>query len=603
MSDRYRGKFHYLPLPLPKYGRRAFLQRLGEAGLATTALSMTTACSQGSPSQSSTSGNSNSGNETDTGGNPVTPDSINFLHGVASGDPLTDRVILWTRVTPPAGSSDAISVSWLISASADLSSPVSSGQFLTNAERDYTVKVDAAGLASYSTYYYQFSVIQSDGSVATSPVGRTKTAPSASDDVSQLRIASASCNQYTFGHFNAFSRIGERADLDLVIHLGDYIYEGGGSQVRAHEPPHEILTLEDYRIRHAQYKTDPGLQAAHRQHPWITTIDDHETTNNSYSTGASNHTEGHPDDGGEGFWNERVGWALRAYFEWMPIRDNGSGFDAPAAGEPRQEVGQTGLLATGLGKLYKRVAYGELVDIIMLDTRLAGRVEEDTSFPVSEEQTILGEDQRQWFLNELANSSAKWKVIGNGTAFAPLIAGPVNPLTGCTSPLPTDPPCYVNQDAWDGYQFDRNAVFDVLENNAITNSVFIFGDIHAVIACDLPRVPNDPTSYNPLTGEGSLGVELCCGGVAQVPVPVWTGLMLNGENPHMKHAQETRLGYMLMDITPARVQAEWYYSLVQTETPFEALDPVMLQTADGSQRLTNALTPSTGPVNPPALAP
>lgn len=595
MGDRYRGRFHLLPLQPVRFGRRAFLQRLGAAGAGAATLGAASGCTSRSPAAAGS-------NETDTGGNPVTPDSINFLHGVASGDPLTDRVILWTRTTPPDGSSDAISVSWLISESADLSSPVANGQVLTNAERDYTVKVDAGGLDSYSTYYYQFSVMQSDGSIATSPIGRTKTAPAATDDVSQLRIASASCNQYTFGHFNAFSRIGERADLDLVVHLGDYIYEGGGSQVRAHEPPHEILTLEDYRVRHAQYKTDPGLQAAHRQHPWVTTIDDHETTNNSYSTGASNHTEGAPESGGEGFWNERVGWALRAYFEWMPIRENGSGFDAPAAGEPRQIEGQTGLLATGLGKLYKRLAYGELVDIIMLDTRLAGRVEEDTAFVVSEEQTIMGEEQRNWFLNELSSSTAKWKIIGNGTAFAPLIAGPVNPLTGCTS-APTQSPCYVNQDAWDGYQFDRNAVFDTLENNNISNSVFIFGDIHAVIACDLPRVANDPASYNPVTGEGSLGVELCCGGVAQVPVPVWTGLMLNGENPHMKHAQETRLGYMLMDITPARVQAEWYYSVVQVETDVELPDPVMLQTEDGSQRLTNALTPSSGPASPPALAP
>lgn len=597
MSDRYRGRFHLLPLPLPKFGRRAFLRRMGEAGIATTALSVTTGCGQSSPGLQRVESP-----ETDSGGNPVTPENINFFHGVASGDPLTDRVILWTRVTPPDGSTDPVTVSWLISETPDLSNPVNSGQFVTNAERDYTVKVDATGLASYSSYYYQFSVMQADGSMANSPIGRTKTAPAVSDNVTQLRIASASCNQYTFGYFNAFSRIGERADLDLVVHLGDYIYEGGGSQVRAHEPPHEILTLQDYRQRHAQYKTDPGLQEAHRQHPWVTTIDDHETTNNSYSTGASNHTEGDPASGGEGFWNERVGWALRAYFEWLPIRDNGSGFDAPAAGEPRQEPGQTGLLATGLGRLYKRVAYGELVDIIMLDTRLAGRVEENTDFIVSEEQTILGEDQRNWFLNELAGSTAKWKIIGNGTAIAPLIAGPTNPLTGCTS-APTQPPCYVNQDAWDGYQFDRNAVFDTLENNAIANSVFIFGDIHAVIACDLPRVANDPTSYNPVTGEGSLGVELCCGGVAQVPVPVWTGLMANGENPHMKHAQETRLGYMLMDITPARVQAEWYYSAVQAETTVETLDPVMLQTADGSQRLTNAVTPSAGLANPPALAP
>ena len=595
MSDHHRRRFRLLPLPL--FSRRAFLKRFGGASLGALAIGGSSGCgSSSAPAQAAP------GPELDSGGNPVAPDRINFLHGVASGDPRTDRVILWTRTTPPEGSTEDIAVDWRLSTTPDMADTVQSGQFITGAARDFTVKVDPTGLASSTTYYYQFSVTQSDGSVANSPIGRTKTAPAATDDVSQLRIASASCNQYTFGFFNAFGRIGERADLDLFIHLGDYIYEGGGSQVRAHDPAREIVSLADYRQRHAQYKTDPDLQAAHRQHPWITTIDDHESTNNSYATGASNHTEGRFEDGGEGFWQERVGWALRAYFEWMPVRDNGAGFDAPADGEPRQEAGQTGLLAEGLGRLYRRIPYGELLDIIMLDTRLAGRVEEDTDFIVSEDQTILGAEQRTWFLNELANSTARWRLIGNGTAFAPLIAGPTNPLTGCTSG-PTDPPCYVNQDAWDGYQFDRNAVYDTLETNGIDNSVFIFGDIHAVIACDLPRVPNDLASYNPLTGEGSLGVEFCCGGVAQVPVPVWTGLMVNGENPHMKHAQERQLGYMLLDITPERTQAEWYYSVAQTQTTTETMDPVILQTVSGSQHITNALQASSGPADPPPLAP
>lgn len=595
MSDHHRRRFRLLPPPT--FGRRDFLKRLGGVSFGAFTLGAASGCgSSSAPAQAAP------GPVEDSGGNPIAPENINFLHGVASGDPRTDRVVIWTRTTPPDGSTDDIAVDWVMSLSPDLSNPVQSGEFITNAGRDFTVKVDPTGLASYTTYYYQFSVTQADGTVATSPIGRTKTAPAATDDVSQLRIASAACNQYTFGFFNAFGRIGERADLDLFIHLGDYIYEGGGSQLRAHEPAREIVSLDDYRQRHAQYKTDQDLQEAHRQHPWITTIDDHESTNNSYADGASNHTEGSFDDGGEGFWKERVGWALRAYFEWMPVRDNGPGFDAPAEGEPRQQDGFTGLSATGLGRLYRRIPYGDLLDIIMLDTRLAGRVEEDTDFIVSEEQTILGAEQRDWFLSELANSTAQWKIIGNGTTFAPLIAGPTNPLTGCTSG-PTDPPCFVNQDAWDGYQFDRNAVYDAIETNGVTNSVFMFGDIHAVIACDLPRVPNDIGSYNPITGEGSLGVELGCGGVAQVPVPIWTGLMVNGDNPHMKHANERQLGYMLMDITPERAQAEWYYSVVQQPTTAETLDPVMLQTVDGSQRLTPAATPSSGPADPPPLAP
>ncbi len=585
MSDFHRRRFRHLPRP--PISRRSFFRRAGGASLGVMALSALGGCQGGR-------------NGTLGGVGPVTDrEAVSFLHGVASGDPRSDRVILWTRVTPAdPDNAGLIAVDWLLAEDPELSREVRSGRFVTGPERDYTVKVDPTLLASFTTYYYQFSVTLADGSVVRSPVGRTRTAPSRSDQVTHLRIASAACNSYTFGFFNAFGRIGERADLDLVIHLGDYIYEGGGGQLRAHEPNREIITLADYRQRHAQYKTDPDLQEAHRQHPWITTWDDHETTNNSYATGASNHSEGAD---AEGFWTERMGWALRAYFEWMPIRDNGPGFDAPAAGEPALESGRTGLDPNGLGRIYRTIPYGELVDIIMLDTRLSGRAEQSTEFAVSEEQTILGAEQRAWFLDELGRSSATWKIIGNGTTFAPLNAGPTNPLTGCTSP-PAET-CWVNEDAWDGYRFDRHAVYDAIEAGNLQNNVFIFGDIHAVIACDLPRDPNDAASYNPLTGEGSLGVELCCGGVAQVPVPVWTGLMASGFNPHMKHAQEEQLGYMLLDITPARVQGEWYYSVAQIPSVVETPDPVMLQTASGSQRLTPALVPSAPKDEPPPLAP
>ncbi len=588
MSDFHRRRFRRLPrLPI---SRRTFMRRAGGATAGAFALGSIAGCNGGRPPVAS------SGPQTP--GNPVAPASLQFLHGVASGDPRSDRVILWTRVTPADEVSGPISVDWLLARDPEMTDVVQAGRFVTGPARDYTVKVDPTRLDSFTSYYYRFAVTQADGTVVQSPQGRTKTAPGARDAVAQVRIASASCNNYSFGFFNAFRRIGERADVDLVIHLGDYIYEGGssGNGLRGHLPDREIISLADYRERHAQYKTDPDLQEAHRQHPWITTWDDHETTNNSYATGASNHTEGAE---AEGFWAERVGWALRAYFEWMPIRDNGPGFDAPAAGEPRLEDGASGLDPRGLGRIYRTIPYGELIDIIMLDTRLAGRAVQSTDDIVSEEQTILGRAQREWFLRELQNSRATWKIIGNGTTFAPLIAPGVNPLTGCTA-LPGEDPCFANEDAWDGYRFDRQAVFDAIEEGAVQNSVFIFGDIHAVIACDLPRVPNDPSQYNPLTGEGSLGVELCCGGVAQVPVPVWTGLRASGSNPHMKHAQEEQLGYMLMDITPERVQGEWYYSTPFVPgSPVELLDPVMLQTTAGSQRLTPALLPSPGKDAPP----
>jgi alkaline phosphatase D len=583
MSDFHRRRFRLLPRPL--ISRRQFLQRTGGASLGALSLMGLPGCGSSAGVANGLDGRPEEGAPT-----PVTPapdavTAVQFLHGVASGDPRADRVVLWTRATPPGPETPDFAVDWTLSLSPDLAEQVAGGRFITGAARDFTVKVDPGSLRSATTYYYQFAVTLLDGRVVRSPIGRTRTAPGAADVVDRVRAAVVSCSNYSFGFFNAYGRIAERADLDLVIHLGDYLYESGGSAVRAHEPPGEILSLSDYRVRHAQYKTDPDLQAAHRQHPWITTWDDHESTNNSYRTGAANHTEG-----AEGCWEERLGWAIRAYFEWMPIRDNGPGFDAPIQGEGQtcEITGERGLLPEGLGRIYRSIPYGPLIDFILLDTRHAGRTVQNGTAINSPEQTILGAEQREWFLAELARSTAQWKVIGTGTTFAPLL-------------LPTG--ANLNSDAWDGYPFDRDAVFDAIEANGVQNSVFIFGDIHAVIACDLPRQPNDPLSYNPLTGEGSLGVELGCSGVANVPLPIWNALRASGQNPHMKHVNEVQLGYLLMDIDRQRTQAEWYYSVVQQRSGVELPDPVMLQTVDASQRLTPALIRSSAQPNPPPLAP
>ncbi len=576
-------------MPRPSLSRRRFLKQLAALG-AVSAAAPLSGCGNSDPLAQRMG---------IPGGPAPPPVGLSFLHGVASGDPREDRVILWTRVTP-AEPVAAIAVDWVLSLTPDLANPVRSGRFGTGPERDYTVKVDPTGLRSYTTYYYQFSVTRADGSVVRSPIGRTKTAPAITDAVDRIRVAVASCSNYGFGFFSAYRHIGERADLDLVIHLGDYLYETGGGEIRQHQPDREILTLADYRERHAQYKSDPDLQEAHRQHPWITTWDDHETTDNSYRTGANNHTEG-----AEGCWEERMGWALRAYFEWMPIRDNGLGFDAPKEGPGATcpSTGERGLLPEGLGRIYRTIPYGSLIDFILLDTRLAGRAPQNGVDIVSEEQTILGAEQREWFLQELPRRTALWKVVANGVGFAPLRL-PANPVEGCTSPLSPvgmNESCFLNEDSWDGYRFDRNAVFDCIEQNNIQNVVMIFGDIHAVIACDLPRNGNDPQHYNPATGEGSLGVELCCGAIANVPLPIWNAI--RPFNPHMKHANEGPNGYLLMDISAERVQAEWYYANPQIQNAPETPDPVMLQTLVNSQRLTPAAVRTTAKPNPPPLVP
>lgn len=211
---------------------------------------------------------------------------------------------------------------------------------------------------------------------------------------------------------------------------------------------------------------------------------------------------------------------------------------------------------------------------------------------VSEEQTILGKEQREWLLSEMKNNQAEWTVVAQQMTFGPVKAVPLTDDSGAQ---------YVNSDAWDGYRFDRNAIFDCIEDNDLKNFAVLSGDIHATIAMDLPRDAGLPDGYNPLTGEGSLGVELCCNAVANPGLPIWTAA--RAVNPHLKHANEVDNGYMLIDITKEALQAEWYYNLIRTiDLTQERPDPVSLRTEAGTNNLQLGVT--TEPKsNPPELAP
>lgn len=516
------------------------------------------------------------------------PKMAMFMHGVASGDPLIDRVILWTRVTLDAetiAAATAAKVDYVMSLATDLSAPAHLGSFITSAARDYTVKVDPVGLASYTTYYYQFSITLADGLVIKSPIGRTKTAPKAGES-DRLRFVSTSCQNYSYGYFNSHAAIATKPDLDAMIFLGDYIYEtGGNSNVpgRDHFPANEIISLTDYRQRHGQYKTDPDLQACHRQIPWICIWDDHETTNNSYMTGADNHTEATADAPNEGIWEIRKGWAVRAYFEWMPIRDNANTAFDSSNGE--------GYKPEGNGSIQRTLKYGDLVDLIMLDTRLAGRAIQTDTVTVSPEQTILGTAQREWFLGELSKSTAKWKMVGQQMTFAPLKIVPLPEAQGGT---------FLNSDAWDGYRFDRNAVMNLIRDEAISNVVFLSGDTHVVTAFDLPIEPSDPTQYNPVTGAGSLAVEFSNNAVANVGI---IGQVFQANNPHLKYDSIGICGYLLLDITPARVQGEYFFTAVaQTRSATETFMRALIDN-DGDNFLSLTTTPSTGRADAAPLAP
>ena len=271
-----------------------------------------------------------------------------FSHGVASGDPTQNQVILWTRIIDAGDPAKNISGGWQVSNTADFAAIVAEGSFKTGPKRDHTVKIDADGLEPGSSYFYRFSVGDTQ-----SPVGSTKTLPIGSGPVD---LAVVSCSNYSHGHFHVYKEIAQR-DYQAVLHLGDYIYEYAEgkydnpkvlAQGRTSKPKTEILSLEDYRMRYANYRSDPNLQAVHAAHPFICVWDDHEVANDTWKDGAENHNEG------EGDFKTRQRAAIRAYYEWLPIRETG---------------------ATAKGKIYRTFELGDLASLIMLDTRHIGRDE------------------------------------------------------------------------------------------------------------------------------------------------------------------------------------------------------------------------------------
>ncbi len=521
------------------------------------------------------------------GAQAVTAHTV-FQHGVASGDPLADRVILWTRVTP-AAPKPAITVSYVIATDPALTQVVLRGSTKTNPGRDYTVKVDPAGLKPATTYYYQFSA---EGAV--SPVGRTKTLPVTGVD--SLRMAVVSCSNHAYGYFNAYARIAARADLALVLHLGDYLYEYGANQygnVRTPEPAHEMVTLADYRLRHAQYKRDADSQAMHRQHPMIAIWDDHEITNDTWKGGAQNHQPGT-----EGDWETRLAAGLQAYYEWMPVR--------PANGAKLRDN-------------HRGFAYGDLAELLMLEERLSERSQQLTTathitafgpgFATTDpgygdaSRTLLGATQEAWLIDRLRSTPARWKLLGQGVMFAQLKAPGRDQATA--------PGLYfINGDQWDGYEPARNRLYDALRGDAtrpqVNNVVVLTGDIHSSWAADLHPNPYHPAQYDKATGAGSLAVEFVGTSVTSPGVDTDTTGQVAGAirfyNPHFKYVQLTRRGYMLVDVNRDRTVAEWWYvDTVASPSNIEAF-ATAFEVRHGENRLRpSAQTPSRA--NPPLLAP
>lgn len=501
--------------------RRLFIKALTTASIGIPIL---TACGGGS---------NNSGG----GGGGVTPSAgLRFEHGVASGDPLDDRVILWTRATPALGHTGDITVLCEIAEDPSFERIVLSEALSSNANRDYTVKFDAAGLLADRRYWYRFK-----GADSSSPVGRARTLPLPGQYTDRLRFAVCSCSSYPHGYFSVYRMMANRADLDFVMHLGDYIYEYGQDEYGDHperllDPAHEIVSLDDYRRRYALYRRDVDLQAAHATHSFVTVWDDHETTDNSYKDGANNHNEG------EGDWFERKRLAIQAYFEWLPIRP-------PTASQD---------------SIYRAFRFGDLADFVMLDTRLEGR-EKQLDNPVDpariEQRDLLGQTQKDWFKNLLAVSQGIWKFVGQQVMFAQL---QILELQRLLPGVPTNdfsPLIAVNMDQWDGYPTEREEILDFIEEQGIQNTVILTGDIHTSWANEVYKSSAILTSG---VLDEPLAVEFVTSSITSPGFPDGAAELVSAvlpvANPHMKYTDLKNKGFILMDVTRERTQAEYYYA-------------------------------------------
>ncbi|MCX3289539.1 alkaline phosphatase D family protein [Streptomyces sp. NEAU-H22] len=503
-----------------------------------------------------------------------------FLHGVASGDPLPDGILLWTRVTPVpeaipgSGAGPDTEVSWVVARDKAFTTVVAKGSTTATAASDHTVKADIRGLQPGTDYWFRFSAGGSD-----SPAARTRTAPAMDAAVAGLRFGVVSCANWEAGYFSPYRHLAARGDLDAWLHLGDYIYEYGTGEygtrdkvVRPHAPAHEIVTLADYRIRHARYKTDPDLQALHATAPVVAIWDDHEFANDAWSGGAENHTEG-----AEGAWSARQAAAKQAYFEWMPVR--------PAIA----------------GTTYRRLRFGKLADLSLLDLRSfrSQQVKVGNGEVDDPDRTLTGRAQLDWLKAGLKSSDTTWRLVGNSVMISPFAVGSLSadllkPLAKLLG-LPQEG-LALNTDQWDGYTDDRREILAHLRTNAIRNTVFLTGDIHMAWANDVPvdagTYPLSPSAATEFVVTSVTSdnlddiVKVPEGTVSAVASPV-----IRAANRHVHWVDTDRHGFGVLDITAERAQMDFYVVSDRAKRDATAKWSRSYRTRSGTQKVERAYDP------------
>jgi alkaline phosphatase D len=455
-----------------------------------------------------------------------------FTLGVASGDPLPDAVVLWTRLAPEPLEGDGgmpdrkVEVRWWVATDERMDDVVKKGVTQARPEYAHSVHVDARGLDPDTEYYYEF-----EAGSERSPRGRTKTAPAPDADVDAFTFAFASCQHYPTGYYTAYDHMAEE-NLDLVVQLGDYIYEGGlqGVLGRGHEPPRTVQTLPEYRIRHAQYKSDTNLQRAHGAFPWIVTWDDHEVVNN-YAD------EDHPSAPPEEFLERRAA-AYQAYWEHQPIRRSRLpiGPDLP---------------------LYRRFTFGGLAEFNVLDTRQYRDDQTDSTEQAKDlERTILGDEQEEWLLDGLDSSTSRWNVLAQQVPFA---ATDDNPAPGVEN--------FGSGDKWDGYRADRNTLLEFMnERPDSLNPIVITGDVHMNFAYDVKADFSEPDSETVATEY--VGTSITSFGDQ-------SGATTYGNDPNepWKQFMNDDRGYVRCTLTPEQWRTD-YRAVSTVERPTASISTV-----------------------------
>ena len=452
-----------------------------------------------------------------------------FKLGVASGDPASDGFVIWTRLStdPLAGGgmpNEDVTVRWQVATDESMKQVVRHG--FANAAQDWghSVHVEIHGLVPDRFYWYQF-----EASGETSPIGRTRTMPADSSMPERLRLAFASCQHYESGYYNALRQISQE-DLDLVIHLGDYIYEGGiGKGTPRKHNSAEIVSLQDYRNRYSLYRSDKDLQAAHAAFPWIVTWDDHEFDNNCAGD-ISEELDCDP-----AAFIQRRAAAYQAYYEFMPLR-------------------RSSLPHGPFMQLYRNVNFGRLAQFSVLDTRqfrtdqpCGDRNQAPCEGVYDPGATLLGKTQEKWLLDGLLSSSARWNVLAQQVMMARVDRAPGEAVAW-------------SMDQWAGYDVGRKRLLQFMSDHQVANPVVLTGDIHSNWVNDLKFDFDDPDGATLATE--FVGTSISSGGDGSANNPYAESV--TRENPFVKFFNAER-GYVRCEVTPGKWQSDYRVTPIVTK--------------------------------------